>query len=141
MHSVRADVAIAIYDGNFALQDFSIKDIDFKASLQDVKLSSHVVKELQCYERSYLTKFIGVGFPSSIKEKCSSLPSRLWLELDVVPISIPVDISDRKYEKTTKNRSCWHEKSLDEQASSMARKCITYASKKRQYITPALQNG
>ncbi len=55
-------------------------------------------------------------------KKSPKLCSRLWLELDVVPISIMPEVE--RYEAELKESSVWNSKCVDEQADSMARKCI-----------------
>jgi alpha,alpha-trehalose phosphorylase (configuration-retaining) len=56
--------------------------------------------------------------PTTLKYMAPSLCSRLWLELDIVPIVLRPD-DDHKGEKTF-----FDVKRVDEQADSMARKCI-----------------
>jgi len=46
-----------------------------------------------------------------------NLCSRLWLELDIVPISIAMEVEGEE-------QGFWGVKWVDEQADSMARKCI-----------------
>jgi hypothetical protein len=122
-----AEIAIAIHDGIFSLQDFRVKSIDLRQHSQGDEIANHVVKELKSYECCYLAKFIGAGLPQELIERSPNLPSRLWLELDVVPISIMVDTSGHGDGTKAKNPSCWHEKGVDEQANSMVRKCVMYA--------------
>ena len=120
-----ADVAIAIHDGVY-LQDFCVKSInlDNRKYSQDDHIADFVVKQLKTYEHSYLAKFIGAGLPRGLKERSPSLPSRLWLELDIVPIPIMADIVDAA---RSFNPSYWHDKSVDEQADAVVRRCIMYA--------------
>lgn len=47
-----------------------------------------------------------------------SLCSRLWLELDIIPIVMRPD------DDLNKRNNFWDVKRVDEQADSMARKCI-----------------
>jgi alpha,alpha-trehalose phosphorylase (configuration-retaining) len=86
------------------------------------------VEELRSYERSYLVKFIGVGLPRELEDRSPNLPSRLWLELDIVLILIMVDVVGHEHKTKAKSSGHWHVKSVDEQADSMVRKCIMYAS-------------
>lgn len=117
-----ANVAIAIHDGIY-LQDFSVKSISLNEHSKDDRIADHVVEELKAYERSYLAKFIGAGFPLGLSEQSPALSSRLWLELDIVPILIPVNLVHTT-EFEVKGSTYWNSKSVDEQADSMARKCI-----------------
>lgn len=69
-----------------------------------------------------IAKFVGAGLPTELLENAPKLCSRLWLDLDIVPISIVPEIEE--YERRWKKRSFWNSKCVDEQADSMARKCI-----------------
>jgi alpha,alpha-trehalose phosphorylase (configuration-retaining) len=117
--SYTAVVAIAIHDNTYLL-DFSVKTISLTQD-QD-QISDHVLQELQTYEHQNLSKFIGAGIPYDLMKKCPKLCSRLWLELDVVPISIVPDLEGLEMEM--KERGYWDVKCVDEQADSMARKCL-----------------
>lgn len=126
---VNANVAIAIHDGIY-LQDYSVKSVSLNGHSKDDRIADHVVEELKAYERGYLAKFIGVGFPFGLGEQSPALSSRLWLELDIVPILIPVNLEyTREFE--VRVSTYWNNKSVDEQADSMARKCIMYVFKNK----------
>jgi alpha,alpha-trehalose phosphorylase (configuration-retaining) len=106
------------------LIDFSVQTIEFDDSLakgEDL-IADHVIGELEKYEHDNLAKFIGAGIPYDLMKKSPKLCSRLWLELDIVPISIMPD--SERYELELKDNSYWDVKCVDEQADSMARKCI-----------------
>jgi hypothetical protein len=121
------DIAFAIHDGIFSLQYFSVKSVNLGQHSQDDEIANIVIRELKSYERCYLAKFIGAGLPQELKERSPSLPSRLWLDLDVVPILITTVTSNHGDGTNATYRSWWHKKSVDEQANSMVRKCILYA--------------
>lgn len=123
-----ADVAIAIHDGIY-LQDYCVKGINaVKQQSHDDPITNLVVEELKAYEHRYLAKFIGVGFPFGLEAQSPTLSSRLWLELDIVPISIPINIGEYAAASELKGHGYWNSKDVDEQADSMARRCIMYAS-------------
>jgi hypothetical protein len=82
-----------------------------------------VISELKSYEHSYLAKFIGAGLPEPLRVVSPTLSSRLWLELDIVPVSIPVNIVYTNGSEI-QPAAFWDSKSVDEQADSMARRCI-----------------
>lgn len=84
------------------------------------RIADHVMKELEEYEHKNLCKFIGAGLPFDLVERSPTLCPRLWLELDVVPISVMPQLERH----TAKGRHQWDAKCVDEQADSMARKCI-----------------
>jgi len=109
-----AVVAVAIHDETYLL-DFSVKTVNLQAG-HDV-IADHVIKELESYEKLHLAKFIGAGIPFEVSKKCPKLCSRLWLELDIVPITIMAEVEGDEA------RKFWGVKDVDEQADSMARKC------------------
>lgn len=132
--SSTAIVAIAMHDGVY-LSDFCIQSIDLSQKLegQDV-LADYVIGNLEDYRQKNAVKLIGAGVPSGLLKKSPKLCSRLWLELDVVPISIEPQVNDPDAEE----RHFWESKLVDEQADSMARKCImTFGPS----LAPILQVG
>ena len=63
------------------------------------------------------SKFLGAGITDTLFQEISpELPSRLWKELDVVPLVFGVGISYPRNMKDTQR--------VDEQADACARKCI-----------------
>ena len=63
------------------------------------------------------SKFLGAGVTDTLfKEISPELPSRLWKELDVVPLVFRVGLSYPINMEETQR--------VDEQADAMARKCI-----------------
>jgi hypothetical protein len=113
-------VAVAIHDSTYLL-DFSVKTIDLNGETEDC-VAAHVIQELESYEHQNLCKFIGAGLPYELMKKCPKLCSRLWLELDIVPIAIRPELE--AHDTGVKNKDYWDLKCVDEQADSMARKCI-----------------
>lgn len=111
-------LAIAAHDGTY-LVDFMVENLkpgDGKPDGPDV-IADHVLSVVQKFEREHFVKFIGAGLPTTLLPMSSTLSSRLWLEVDIVPIVIhPHKDSDEP--------SFWDAKHVDEQADSMARKCI-----------------
>lgn len=118
-----AVVAIAIHDTTYLL-DFSVKTIDLDSSLKagEDRIADYVIQELQAYEYNNLCKFVGAGLPYDLMKKSPKLSSRLWLQLDIVPISIVPELDGLDIDQ--KERNYWDVKCVDEQADSMARKCI-----------------
>jgi hypothetical protein len=107
--------------------DYSVSTLDLSdrtSSETDVVVEhviSHVITELERYSHENLSKFVGIGVPSMLAEKCPQLCSRLWLDLDVVPISVA---TEQEVHGDLKDVENWDKKCVDEQADSMARKCI-----------------
>lgn len=82
-------------------------------------LTEHIISELRRYSHENMSKFIGVGVPALLTKTSPSLCSRLWLDLDAVPITIQPEV-----EFDGAGNESWDKKCVDEQADSMARKCI-----------------
>ncbi|TPX13378.1 uncharacterized protein E0L32_006108 [Thyridium curvatum] len=113
-----AVVAIAIHDTVY-LTDFSVRSIvlDDAMRMDTDLIADYVIAEVERYEHENFSKFIGAGLPTTLKYMSPKLCSRLWLELDIVPIVMRPDDEH-------KDRNFWDAKNVDEQADSMARKCI-----------------
>ncbi len=75
-----------------------------------------ILEHVQAYEHENMAKFIGAALPNNMLEITPTLCSRLWLELDIVPLALPAE--------SQHNRDLWEVKLIDEQADSMARRCI-----------------
>ena len=118
-----AVVAVAIHDNTYLL-DFSVQTIEIKAAIEQGEdpIADYVIKELETYEHTNIAKFIGAGLPTELIKQSPRLCSRLWLNLDIVPISMVAEVEGP--DMNAKERSFWHAKCIDEQADSMARKCI-----------------
>lgn len=116
-------MAIAIHDTTYLI-DFSVKHIvlDDAMKMGADMIADYVISEVEKYEHENFSKFIGAGLPTTVKYMSPTLCSRLWLELDIVPIVMRPD------DESTKGTSFWDVKRVDEQADSMARKCIMYVA-------------
>jgi hypothetical protein len=88
-----------------------------------------VLQKLIEYRNSYNKKFAAVALPRSLAVQCPSLCLRLWKELD----SVPYVIAKEPHQRTRADQgelatfAGWEEKQIDEQADSLARKCIRSA--------------
>lgn len=108
-------MAIAIHDSTYLI-DFSVNTLSLEDGIEiEDSIADHIISELKSYEHEHLAKFIGAGIPDELVHRSPKLCSRLWLELDIVPITLELGVKDREY---------WDLKCVDEQADSMARKCI-----------------
>lgn len=81
-------------------------------------IADYIIEAVESYEHSTFSKFIGAGLPHSLMLVSPSLCSRLWLELDIVPLVM------HPQDQYSKGKCFWDVKRVDEQADSMARKCI-----------------
>lgn len=127
-----AVVALAIHDTVY-LVDFSVRRIELDAAIRtgDDLIAEHILDDIRKYEHDNFAKFIGAGLPATLKYMSLSLCSRLWLDLDIIPIVIRPDDEG-------KEKNFWDAKRVDEQADSMARKCILNFSPS---LVPILQVG
>lgn len=80
------------------------------------------MKEVTKYSHDNLTKVVGAGIPFDLLGLAPTLCSRLWLELDIVPISIMPEAE--RVDINRKKALHWEAKGVDEQADSMARKVV-----------------
>ncbi|MCJ1410212.1 hypothetical protein MMC19_004297 [Ptychographa xylographoides] len=82
-------------------------------------IANFLIETLLKYQTEHLCKFLGVGVTESLYQNLSpQLPSKLWAELDVVPMVFKIGTSYPGLGSL--------EQTVDEQADSMARKCIMY---------------
>ncbi|KAI0817743.1 glycosyltransferase family 4 protein [Xylaria sp. FL0064] len=107
-------VSLAFHDHTYLI-DFTIEHLPrSRADGKDV-IVEFVIEAASEYERQNNVKFVGAAMPRRlIEERGPAICSRLWLDLDVIPLVI--SHSDEKARS-------WAAKSTDEQADSMARKC------------------
>jgi len=110
-------IAIAIRDTVYSL-DYAITELD---KSENSIIINHIISELRSYSHNNTAKFIGIGIPQSLAKKIPELCSRLWLDLDIVPIVLNT-LHEKNLDKVRSNH--WDYKSVDEQADSLARKCI-----------------
>lgn len=113
-----AVVALAINDSVYLI-DFSVKYFVLGDGLkmgQDL-IADYILEEVEKYEHENFAKFIGAGLPTTLRDMSPSLCSHLWLDLDVLPVVLHPDGEERE-------KSFWDFKRVDEQADSMARKCV-----------------
>jgi alpha,alpha-trehalose phosphorylase (configuration-retaining) len=81
-------VAIAIHDGVYMV-DFCVQSVDLadKQIGQDA-IADLVIMKLESFEKEVVSKLIEAGIPYELMKKSPQLCSRLWLELDIVPIAM-----------------------------------------------------
>lgn len=105
-------VSLAAHDTTY-LVDFSVEHLE----LQDDVIGKYVVNAVQKYEKEHYVKIIGAGLPTTVAELSPTLCSCLWLEVDIIPMIFRPDYSGNR-------ANFWDAKHVDEQADSMARKCV-----------------
>ncbi|EER40472.1 trehalose synthase [Histoplasma capsulatum H143] len=129
-------ISLAVRDTTYFL-DFSEHrfPIDERAHPSADVITDFVLLELRRYEHEHLEKFVGMALPRELAERCPHLCPRLWRELDIVPLVLH---GKGVHSVGWINREYWNTKTLDEQAESVARKCITFFGPNK---APLLQVG
>ncbi|KAI9730768.1 MAG: hypothetical protein M1818_008048 [Claussenomyces sp. TS43310] len=131
-----AVVAIAIHDSIYLI-DFSVKHIPINDKNPGKVISDYIIEQLKEYEHKYYCKFIGAGIPFALAQESPNLCSRLWAQMDILPVALRTS-KPKKATLDGKDEKYWEIKCVDEQADSMARKCIMFFGPK---MTPILQVG
>jgi alpha,alpha-trehalose phosphorylase (configuration-retaining) len=115
-------IALAIHDSVYLL-DFCVGHVDRNDEhYTSNSITDFIISKLSEYEHEHLCKILGAGVPQKVIFRSPTLCSRLWAELDVVPIS-PHDYSVEGL-KPRHDQISWDSRNVEEQADSMARKCI-----------------
>jgi hypothetical protein len=118
---VGATLALAVRDSSYPL-DFA--QFEFPTcSRRDgwAGLTEFILGRAKDYQEKHNQKIVGLAMSTELCEQCPELCSRLWAELDIIPIvlrSSEEKVSLGVYEENLSYRS------LDENAESIARKCI-----------------
>ncbi|KAF2463753.1 trehalose synthase (Ccg-9) [Lindgomyces ingoldianus] len=84
-------------------------------------LADYLVEKITEYQRSHLYKFVGAGLTKEVIEMSPDLPARLWEELDIVPLVFVREPDEERPPKLEHSSIM-----VDEEADSMARKCLMY---------------
>lgn len=116
-------VAIAIRDTTYLIdffQQHSESQPGKELAGQDV--TDFIVTKLRNYSHEHLERFVGVGMPYEIANKCPKLCSRIWHELDIVPIALPQRF--RVSTSLSPNEVQEEAREIDELAESMSRRCV-----------------
>lgn len=87
-------------------------------------LADFLINKLKEYQQDHLYKFLGAGINEKGVRYSPHLPSRLWQELDIVPLVLKSDaVPDMFRVQRLHNNS---QILVDEEADSMARKALMY---------------
>ncbi|KAI5293651.1 hypothetical protein KEM52_005347 [Ascosphaera acerosa] len=91
---------------------------------------------VMAYEVDHAEKFLGLCIPGALVEKLPQLCSRLWNDLDIVPLVI--DGHDGVHNAWWDEQQGLANKTIDELADSMSRRCISFFNPEKE---PYLQVG
>lgn len=112
------EIAFCIHDGTYST-DFATHIIHHNSNRNRAQeVANYVITHIREYEKEHMHKYAGAGITENTKKISSTLPSRLWAELDIVPMVFSQTL---EYQEGSTNKL-----EVDEQADSMARKCIVY---------------
>lgn len=90
-----------------------------------LNFSDSLLERTREYQQEHGEKFIGATLSTELVERCPELCSRLWAELDILPIVLSKSEEKLNWGLFDEN---WAYISLDDQAESIARKCIGQVS-------------
>ncbi|KAJ5239522.1 hypothetical protein N7468_004141 [Penicillium chermesinum] len=119
-------IAIAFRNTTYLL-DFIEERLEPTKGVEAGKLlTDFVVSHLKTYAEKHFEKIIGMSMSAAVAERCPALCSRLWAELDVIPLVLPEASMGIHFEapQSEAERQEMEPRALDEQAESMSRKCV-----------------
>ncbi|KAJ6018918.1 hypothetical protein N7522_000985 [Penicillium canescens] len=122
-------VAIAIRDTTYLLDFFEKEFINGQACPEEA--TDFIISELKNYSKKHLEKIVGLAMPRHVADHCPVLCSRLWAEIDILPLVLPesalvdrVSVGPSIEAPNPSEASAWDQRTVDEQAESMGRKCV-----------------
>ncbi|PWY75899.1 UDP-Glycosyltransferase/glycogen phosphorylase [Aspergillus eucalypticola CBS 122712] len=116
-------IAVAVRDSTYLLDFAQYTFTTSNQSHYQAEISQFIVEKMRDYQEQHGEKFIGLAMPTDLAERCPDLCTRLWSELDVIPIVLRKSeekLSWGMFEEHLPHRS------LDEHTESIARKCIRF---------------
>lgn len=81
-----------------------------------------IISRIKQYRDEHLYKFVGAGLTTKVVQTCPQLPSRLWLELDIVPLVL--EPSSGRHNTGTPDAPNYL--LVDEEADAVVRKALGY---------------
>lgn len=113
--------------------DFAQEELPLRDGISlDSQIGDHVMMHLHKWCNTHLEKMMGLAIPQLLAKSCPTLCSRLWLELDMIPLVLPndskLDVGGEDLGYKFHESADWDLRTLDEQAESMARKCVRFVS-------------
>jgi hypothetical protein len=123
-----AAVAIAVRDCTYLLDFFEHQFAESDSNhISSREIADFIVTQLRDYSREHCERFTGIAMREEVFVRIPTLCSRLWHELDILPIVFREDIAISTFwlkSKGDKVDSKSQGKSTDELAESMARRCL-----------------
>lgn len=136
------DVAFVIHDGTYTI-DFATTSIGGESSNSSETsaatseansgtatpatteeranfFAEDIISKIKHYRDEHYYKFVGAGLTTKAVQTCPQLPSRLWLELDIVPLVL--EPSSGKHNTGTPDAPNYM--LVDEEADAVVRKAL-----------------
>lgn len=98
--------------------DFAVHRIDAKGDAAKT-LEEYVVMRVRQYQDEHHYKYLGAGVTKATCDISPNLPARMWTDLDIPTLQFERNVVESDYLKQD-------EVDVDEEADSMARKCVRY---------------
>jgi hypothetical protein len=117
----RATLAFAVRDDSYPLDFAQFEFPSGSCGAGWAGFTEFVLEKARDYQEKHCQKFVGLAMSNDLCEHSPDLCSRLWAELDIIPIVLRS--SEEKVSWGLYEENLAH-KSLDELAESLARKCI-----------------
>lgn len=93
----------------------------------DEKIIQLIMDRLHEVSQDNMEKLVGIAMPIHVDARFPTLGPRLWREMDIIPLVLPEEFGQKEggsYEELTR----WSSRTIDEEAESMGRKCVRFAS-------------
>ncbi|EYE94732.1 putative trehalose synthase (Ccg-9) [Aspergillus ruber CBS 135680] len=119
-------VALAIRDTTYLL-DFIQRDMSAgETGPSHVVITNYVLSRLRRFTDEHSDKFMGLAMPQRVATLYPELCSRLWTELDVIPLVLPEErhLQERQSQRDLPTGVDVDSREIGEQAESMGRKCV-----------------
>ncbi|KAL3479187.1 hypothetical protein BJX99DRAFT_222643 [Aspergillus californicus] len=120
--------AVAVRDTTYLL-DFKQETLAVnKDSPLESQIGDYILERVHRRCDDHQQKIMGMALSEQLVRTCPTLCSHLWLDLDIVPLVLSdesrLDIGGEKTRTEFQTSKDWEMRTLDEQAESMARKCV-----------------
>lgn len=111
---------IAVRDDTYLLD---LLEHEFATPATSPMIHEHIISRLKKYSDEHSEKVLGVALSRSLHKRIPALCPQLWAELDIIPIVL-VEEPDANATAEAMTKLHFQQKPIDEQAESLARKCI-----------------
>lgn len=111
---------IAVRDDTYLLD---LLEHEFATPATSPMIHEHIISRLKKYSDEHSEKILGVALSRSLHKRIPALCPQLWAELDIIPIVL-VEEPDADATAEAMTKLHFQQKPIDEQAESLARKCI-----------------